>query len=192
MSDSMKYHNLDYREDSKIDPEQLDVEWVRHVSLEERYIEQVSEKKQDWIRCIETEKLAHETLKTVRSKLVQKCHDKPEKCIGKSKATGPEVEAYYRTHPDYLIKKRKWLKAEIRVLEAQEEYEMAQAMKDLIHFTRTKAIEQLVTLYGQGYFAGPEEPRNINNALFKREAIDRKQKLLSAEIGSNLTVRRNN
>ncbi len=179
---------IDYIRDSRIDLEQLEIEWVRHPETEEAYIDQVSEKKLEWVAAVEAEKLAHEKVKTRRSKLIQFCHNHPEKCVGKKSATGPEAEAYYRTHPDYLTAKRQLIRSEIRTLEAEAEWEAAKDMKDLIHFTKTKALEQLVMLHGQGYFAGPEAPRKVNMDDFIRES---KQKNRSAEFGKNLKIRRN-
>jgi len=59
-------------------------------------------------------------------------------------------------------------------------------MKDLIHFTRSKALEELVNLHGQGYFAGPNVPRNINKEIEKKEAKEEKQRKTSKKIGSKL------
>ena len=182
----MAEQELDYAIDSKIDINALDIEWLNHSDMERRYIEQISKMKRAVIRTTEKEKLAHERVKTRRSKLLQKCHDHPEKCIGKNKATGPEAEAYYRTHPDYLTAKRKWIKAEIRLMEAEEEHRTAEDMKDLMHFTKTKALEQLVNLHGQGYFAGPEVPRNINREIRKKENQEAKQKRRSKKIGQKM------
>ena len=179
---------IDYVEDSQINLDQLEVEWVQHPEKEEAYIAQVSDKKLDWVHAIEAEKAAHEKLKTKRSKLIQFCHNNPEKCVGKKSATGPEAEAYYRTHPDYLAAKKKHNQRIIMALEAEAEWEAAKDMKDLMHFTKTKALEQLVLLHGQGYFAGPETPRQINMNDFMRKSAEKNR---SAEIGQNLRVRRN-
>lgn len=160
-------HELDYSTDSLIDVNALDIEWVKHPELEERYIDQVARMKRAVIRATENMKLAHERVKNTRSKLIQYCHSHPEKCVGKKSATGPEAEAYYRTHPDYLVAKKRHIKAEIRLLEAEEERDTAVDMKDLMHFTRSKALEQLVILHNAGYFAGPNSPRDINREMRK-------------------------
>lgn len=179
---------INYIRDSQIDLDQLEIEWTRHPEIEEAYIDQVSEKKQDFISAVESEKLAHEKVKTRRSKLIQHCHNNPEKCVGKKSATGPEAEAYYRTHPDYEAAKKRHNRAQINVLKAEAEWETAKDMKDLIHFTKTKALEQLVSLHGQGYFAGPEAPRKVNMDDFKQDMAARKR---SAAIGQNLRIKRN-
>lgn len=181
---------LDYARDSKIDIEALDIEWMNHADLERRYIMQVSRYRRRVIKLIEKEKLAHERVKSCRSKLLQKCHEHPEKYIGKTKATGPEAEAYYRTHPDYLIAKRKWIKLETKVMQAEEDHETAISMKDLMHFTKTKAMEELVKLHGQSWFAGPDVPRDLNREIRKKEKMEEKLRLRGKEIGKGM-VRRN-
>lgn len=168
----MKEKELDYSVDSKIDPNALDVAFLEHADMERLYIEQVGRMKKRIIRATERLKLAEEKVKNTRSKLIQKCHNHPEKCIGKEKATGPEAEAYYRTHPDHLIAKRKQIKKEMKLLQAESNYETAKDMKDLMHFTKTKALESLVTLFGQNYFAGPAVPRNLQRETHKKRLAD--------------------
>lgn len=181
---------LDYAQDSKININELDIEWLAHPDMERKYIMQVSRYRRKVIKMVETEKLAHEKVKNTRSKLVQNCHENPERCIGKSKATGPEAEAYYRTHPDYLIAKRKWIKVQTRLLKAEEDHETCVSMKDLMHFTKTKAMEELVKLHGQSYFAGPDVPRDLNREIRKKEKMEEKLRTRSKKIGKKM-VRRN-
>lgn len=173
---------LDYAKDSQIDVNALDIEWTNHADLERKYIEQTSYYKRKVITATESYKLMHEKLKTVRSKLLAKCQNNPERCIGKSKATGPEAEAYYRTHKRYLKAKKKLIRKEMALMEAEEEHTTARDMKDLMHFTRTKALEELGNLMSQEYFSGPKDPRNINKELRKRE----KAQLRSKKIGAGM------
>jgi len=182
----MTKRELDYSIDSKIDINALDIEWINHSDIERQYIEQVGRMKRRVIRATEKNKLAHEEVKSTRSKLIQKCHNHPEKCIGKEKATDKQAEAYYRTHPNYLSKKRKMIKAETRLMEAEEEHTSAVSMKDLMHFTKTKALEELVNLHGQGYFAGPSVPRNIDREILKKRSREEKDTRRSKKIGSGM------
>jgi deoxyribodipyrimidine photolyase len=182
----MEERELDYAVDSKIDMNALDLEWIGHAEMEERYIAQVSKNKRVCIRAIEKEKLADEKVKTTRSQLVAKCHAYPERCIGKEKATGPEAEAYYRTHKKYLKAKKRVLRAGSRLREAEEELETAKDMKDLMHFTKTKALEQLVSLHGQSYFAGPEVPMDLNKEILKKRSYAEKLKESSKKKGRKM------
>lgn len=176
---------LDYAKDSKIDVDALDVEWANHTDLERKYIEQVSYYKRKVITATESYKLMHEKLKTVRSKLVSKCQNNPEKFLGKAKATGPEVEAFYRTHKKYLKAKKRLIRKEMAMLEAEEEHTTARDMKDLMHFTRTKSLEELKDLMTQEYFSGPKDPRNINKELRKKEKSQERSKKIGAGMKRN-------
>ena len=146
---------LNYKEDAKIDINALDVEWLNHPDLERKYIEQVSDLRQE-------ARLAEEELKTVRSELIVEANEYPEDCCKKAKPNAADIEAYYRTHEKYKAAKEEMIKA-------QDALQVAQDMLSLIHFTRTQALEELVGLHGQGYFAGPSTPRNINREIEKRE-----------------------
>lgn len=163
---------LDYSKDSLIDVNSLDIEWLNQPELERKYIQKAAELKKE-------AKLAHENLKTVRSELIRDAHADPEKCCGVKKATAPQVEAYYRTHEDYIDAKREQI-------DTEDAAEVANNMKDLIHFTRAKALEELVNLHGQGYFAGPKTPRNINREIEKREEKENSKKETSKKIGTKL------
>lgn len=176
---------LDYAKDSTINVNALDVEWANHANMERKYIEQVSFYKKKVIRATEKYKLAHEKLKTSRSKLISKCQNNPQKYIGKDKATGPEVEAFYRTHHVYLSNKRKLIKKEMRMMEAEEEHMTARDMKDLMHFTRTKALEELKSLMEQEYFSGPKDPRNINKEIRKKEKAEQRSKKIGQGMKRN-------
>lgn len=182
---------LDYSKDALIDVNALDIEWRDQPDLEAKYIKQVADKRKELTSCIENEKILHEELKTTRSKLILDAHTNSDKHFQKSKATGPEVEAFYRTHEDYKEAKEDWIEAETEVNEAQDAFDTANDMKDLIHFTRSKALEKLVELHGQGYFAGPSVPRNLNKEILKKEEKEKRQKKTSKKIGKGLKRTKN-
>lgn len=136
-----------YAKEMQIDPEALDLEWLNHANLEVKYIDQLSELRKEV-------KDAEEEVKTVRSELVREAHENPQECCNSKKATGPQVEAYYRTHQDYKNAKKE-------CIDAQDAYEVARDIKDAIHFTRTKSLENLVKLHAAQYFAGPKVPGDL-------------------------------
>jgi len=181
----MPKRELDYSVDSKIDVNALDIEWLEHADLERLYIEQVAKMRKRVIKASQKYKIANESVKSTRSKLIQKCQNNPEKYVGQSKATDKQAEAFYRTHPDYLIVKRKMIKAETKMMMAEDDHTTAVSMKDLMHFTRTKALEELVHLHGQSYFAGPEVPREINKEIRKKtyNAMKDKKRRMSKSRG---------
>lgn len=185
----MSKKELDYSTDSKIDVNALDIEWLAHPDLESLYIQQVAKMRKRVIKASEKYKIANESVKSTRSKLIQKCQNHPEKYVGQAKATDKQAEAFYRTHPDYLIVKRKMIKAETKMMMAEDDHTTAVSMKDLMHFTRTKALEELVHLHGQSYFAGPQVPREINNEI--RKKINQTTKDKQRRMRKNKGMRRN-
>lgn len=167
---------LDYAKDMSIDPDALDLEWLNHANLEMEYIEQLSELRRE---C----KDAEEELKTVRSELVRDAHDDPQECCNSKKATGAQVEAYYRTHTLYQDAKKE-------CIDAQDAYEVAKDIKDAIHFTRTKALENLVKLHAAQYFAGPKAPTDLANKqkdfLNLKKAKQQRQKKVHKRISKGM------
>jgi hypothetical protein len=95
-------------------------------------------------------------------------------CCNKEKPNAADIEAYYRTHKKYKQAKQEFI-------DAQEAAQVAEDMKSLIHFTRGKALEELVRLHGLSYFAGPSTPRNINRELEKRTEAKKEQILKNKE-----------
>ena len=55
-------------------------------------------------------------------------------------------------------------------------------MKDAIHFTRTRMLENLVRLFSEEYFAGPRMPRNLKKERKEWNANNNRNK----KIGSKL------
>lgn len=164
-------HN-EYKNDMRIDENALDVEWLRQGDLEAEYIQKVSEarKERDW---------AWEELKTKRSELIMEVNSDPEGCCDKAKPNAADIEAYYRTHEDY-----KEIKKDL--IEAEDVLKVSEDMKDAIHFTRTKALENLVRLFSEEYFAGPRIPRNIGDENAKRET----RKQTTKKIGKGMKRKR--
>lgn len=145
----------EYKKDMKIDENALDLEWLNHADLEAKYIEKVSEarKERDW---------AWEEVKTTRSELIREANGDPEGSCDKKKPNAADIEAFYRTHVKYITTKSD-------LIEAEDTLKVLEDMKDAIHFTRTKALEGLVRLLGEEYFAGPRIPRNIQNERNQRD-----------------------
>ena len=163
---------IDYAKDSKINVDALDIEVATQAEKEEKYIDQVRKLKTRSHRL-------EEELKTLRSELILRVNQNPQKYLGVDKATGPLIEAYYRTN-------KKYQKLKMAMIEAQDAAAVAEDMKDLFHFTRTKALDELVQLHGQNYFAGPKVPRNIKKEYERWEDREERQKERSKKIGKKL------
>lgn len=140
---------LDYIKDMEIDEEGLDVEWLNQPELARKYGKHLVD-----LRLV-MEK-ADEKVKTIRSELILKANELDAmKVFSKKKPTMADIEAYYRTQPEYIEAKEDYLKA-------KEEYEYAEVVTNEVRFTRKNALEQLVLLYNGNYFAGPAVPRNLS------------------------------
>lgn len=149
--------------DIPIDVNALDIESLNQPELEQRYIDRLSE-----LRGIKME--ADENVKTIRSELIRQANESPEECCNKPKPNANDIEAYYRTHTDYKEAKEEYI-------EAFDQYESFKDTKDLIHFTRAQSIENLITLYGQSYFAGPSNPRDLKK--IQRERAEERTKRIA-------------
>jgi hypothetical protein len=70
---------------------------------------------------------------------------------------------------------------------AMKEFNLVDIAKNEISFTRKAALENLVQLHGQQYFAGPKMPRDLKEEIRKhKEAQER-----SVEVNSKVRLRRN-
>ena len=139
---------MNYEEDIKINDQALDLEWLDQPALAIKYgIELVRLRKK--VAVLE------EKVKVIRSELINKAWEKPEKYLKQPKGSVQTVEAFYRSH-----KKHKKVKQEL--IEAQGELDFAEIAKNEISFTRKSALENLVKLFASDYFAGPNVPRDLS------------------------------
>jgi hypothetical protein len=146
---------LNYKDDVKIDPTSLELEWMDQAELAVTY-------GKEWSTLKKKVALLDEEIKVVRSELVREAWEFPEKCLKQSKATAQTVEAYYRNDKKHKRLKQEWI-------EAQEELDLVEVAKNEIAFTRKSALENLVKLYVSDYFAGPNVPRNLEEVRKNRD-----------------------
>lgn len=147
---------MNYEIDIKIDETALDVEWLNQPSLAIKYGKY-------WADCFKANQRAEENIKLIRAELVAEVTSDPDTCLGKGvKATGPVIEAYYRNHKRHIEAKEEWM-------EAQHQMNIAEIAKKEISYSRKSALENLVKLHGQNYFAGPNIPRDLSQEAFKKE-----------------------
>ena len=139
---------LDYERDVRIDADSLDVEWLNQAALGLRYSKNAAYMKRLAAK-------AEERVKVVRAELVAQVNASPVKLTGKEKPTSADIEAYYRTQPEHLEAKQE-------LLNAQYEADYAQMAHMEISLSRKTALEMLVRLNGQQYFAGPSVPRDLS------------------------------
>jgi len=165
---------INYEQDMEIDETALDVEWLNQASLAMKY-------GKHWSKCRETFTRAEENIKIIRSQLLKDANKNPVACLGKDiKPTAPNIEAYYRDHEDHIEAKEEWIAA-------QYELNMAEVAKWEISNTRRLALENLVRLHGQQYFAGPSVPHDLADI---KELKEKKQNELHSKIGKSLRTKK--
>ena len=139
---------MNYEDDMRIDETSLDIEWLEQASLAMRYGRHFAE-------CRRTLFRVEEKIKVTRAELIAEANEDPVECCNKEKPNAADIEAYYRNHKRHKEAKKEWL-------EAQFELDIADIAKNEISFTRKVALENLVRLHGQQYFAGPKLPRDLS------------------------------
>ena len=158
---------MNYEKDIRIDETALDVEWLEQASLALKYARHLSNLKAD-VRQLD------ELKKVTRSELILKVNKDPEKLIGKKSPNANDIEAFYRSQSAYV-------EVVDELLAAQQELEYAELAYQEIAWTRKKALENLVVLHGQQYFAGPKMPRDLSQEKQRRES---QQKEIDAGVAS--------
>ncbi|HDY68099.1 MAG TPA: hypothetical protein ENH85_09930 [Candidatus Scalindua sp.] len=157
-----------YEEDLHIDENALDLEWLLQPRLMLQYIdEQASARRQ-----VDREK---EKLAVVRAELDKKIRSDPE-FFKLEKITESLISST-------IIVQKKYKKAMKTVIDSQYEYQMAQGAVQSVE-QRKSALENLVKLFGMGYFSGPKTPRDISSEVLK----DQKKK----RSNSNVKIKRKN
>jgi hypothetical protein len=138
---------MNYEDDIRIDETALDVEWLEQASLAMKY-------GRHYAFCRKKLTEAEEKVKVIRAELIAEANADPEGCCNKKNPNAADIEAYYRMHNKHKKAKEEWVRT-------QYELDMAEIAKNEISFTRKVALENLVKLHGQQYFAGPKIPRDI-------------------------------
>lgn len=161
---------MNYEQDVRINEKALDVEWLDQPELAIKY-------GREWVAAKKKVALLDEKLKVTRSELIKEAISDPEKAFGVKLNTvsDTKAESYYRTH-----KKHKKIKQQL--IEAQEELDLLEIIKNEVSFSRKTALENLTKLHIADYFAGPNVPRNLTNERNKRDAERGKAKELSTPI----------
>ncbi len=149
---------LNYAEDVKIDPNALDVEWLRQSELMGKYAGHAAT----------TKKLmdeAKERLEVGKANIEMHIRKNPD-AYGLAKPTEAAIQSTIILQEDYqgLLKEYQ---------EARYENEIAIAAVRAIDQKKT-ALENLVRLLGASYFAGPQTPRDLN-----KESLESKKRQMA-------------
>ena len=137
---------LNYEEDVKIEPNSLDVEWLVQSELMRRYTKHAAtmEKARD---------LAKEALGVKRAQIEMDIRNNPDAY----KLAKPTEAGIAST----ILLQKEYQELAAELTEAQYELGIAIGAVRAIDQRKT-ALENLVKLLGQYYFAGPKAPRDLN------------------------------
>lgn len=157
--ESIKELKFDY--EISIDETALDVEWLRQASLMGRYCRAAADAKKEL-------DIAKEALDVVRAGVAQLIRKDPGS-FGLDKVTEAAVN-------EVLLTNSECQRASTELIEAKYELEMAQAAVKALD-QKKSALENLVKLHGQSYFAGPSVPRDLSKeweTKQRQQDIDKK------------------
>jgi hypothetical protein len=151
----------DYRQDVKIDPEQLDVMWLNQAALYSYYAEASA-----------------------------RARDKRDRSKQARDVKRAEVDKDVRTNPSKYGVEKVTVDSVISAVESSQEYKQAVETyqedclaADLSQVAvngmeqRKSALENLVRLHAASYFAGPREPRDLTAAQAAYEGSQHAEKI---------------
>ena len=149
--DEYEKFELDPETDIAVNPDDLDVEWLRQSSLFQKYGKASADAEK-------RVKMAIQNIKVVRSELIKEAStilDKP---------TDSNKEAYYRTHPRHQDAKQE-------LIDAEYERDLLVSAKSAIYMKKS-ALENLVKLAVLGWFSAPVAPRTFEELSKKMEEYE--------------------
>ena len=159
---------MNYEKDITIDDTALDVEWLGQPSLMLKYARHAASARMELDKAKEAVDLA-------KAELDKEIRSAPED-FGIEKITEATVIAAIITHDRYK-------KINEQLILAKFESDIAQGAVRAFD-ARKDALENLVKLHGQQYFAGPSMPRDLH------WEVEQRQKQTDDAIANRLTTRR--
>ena len=153
---------LNYEEDVRIDPDSLDVEWIKQPELMLRYTRHSAEMKKE----LDGTK---EKLDVGRARIELAIRNDPHR-FGLEKTTEGSISSMILQQKEYQALTNDFSSAKY-------EYEMSVAAVRAID-QRKSALENLVRLLMSSYFAGPQAPRDLS----KEVLAEKERKTQNAKI----------
>jgi hypothetical protein len=136
---------MDYELDIKIDEQSLDLEWLNQPALFMKYARHSAQARRDLDE-------AKQNLDICKAETDRAIRDNPDK-YGIVKVTEGAITSAILTDATYKESYQTWLDAK---------YEADMATGAIQSFAQRKdALENMVRLHGQSYFAGPKVPRDL-------------------------------
>ncbi len=154
--------NLNYEEDVRIDPDALDIEWLRQAELMLLYTRHSANTKKELDD-------AKERLEVGKARIEMDIRKNPS-AYGLEKITEGAIQST-------IILQKELLDLSQKFAEARYENDVAIAAVRAID-QKKSALENLVRLLGASYFAGPQVPRDLSKeALEERERKQQNSKV---------------
>ena len=154
---------MNYEKDIQIDESALDVEWLSQASLMLKYTRHQASTAKD-------EELAKEELDLVKAELDKEIRSEPEKFKIEKITEGAITSA--------ILTSKRYKEISQRCIDAKFENNVAKGAVRSFE-QRKDALENLVRLHGQQYFAGPKVPRDLAWEVEERQKrIDAKVKIV--------------
>ena len=144
---------LDPKRDVKIDHLALDVEWLEQPELMRRYCSRSADLRAEMDQ-------ASNVVEEVKAKVNADVRSNPEK-YGLNKTTETAINNAVILDPEYQ-------NAVVDHLESKRVYWLARGDVQSMEQRKT-ALENMVKLYGQSYFAGPKVPRDLHEERQRRD-----------------------
>lgn len=155
--------DLNYEQDVSIDESALDAEWLEQPKLMMKYTRLEAEGKR------EVEQ-AKNHLDIVKADLYQEICNNPDK-YDLPKTTESAIDGAIKMHDKYK-------EAKEALTQAEYELNMATAAVRSM-YGKKEALENLVRLFGQQYFAGPQVPRDLSKEWQKKQKQKNSNKSVS-------------
>lgn len=157
---------MNYENDIMIDESALDVEWLDQPRLFLKYAKHLAE-------CRRKLDIAKEELELVKAELDKDIRSNPDK-YELSKITESVVQ-------NTIVLQKRYIKAVQNLNDVKYEVDIALAAVRAFE-QRKDALENLVKLHGQQYFAGPRVPRDITKEWETRQKQKRTDACISAKM----------
>ncbi len=148
---------MDFMKDVAIDENSLDIEWLQQASLTMEYARHQA-------HCQRLLNKKKEQINVKKAELDRDIRTNPDN-YDLDKVTESAIQAAIITNKEY-----QQLQAEY--IELNYDYEMAFSAVQALQ-SKKVALENLVKLHGQQYFAGPKLPRDISKEWMEKQRTDR-------------------
>jgi len=165
---------MNYEKLVKIDNEALDIEWVQQPSNMMKATTTTANAR------LEMDKAA-DALDLVYAELDKKIRSDPDK-YGLDKVTDNSVK-------NAIIREEEYQDAKAEALNAKYDYEIAKGFVQSME-QKKSALEGLVKLFINSYFAGPSIPRDLSRELLEKKTKEERSKKTNAGVSRKLKRRR--